>query len=464
MTSGEPEAKKPVMALTLRVENETSLPDGGPLSVTIRGKRGIDIGRDSHLDWTLPDPTRFISGKHCEIRFKDGGYWLFDVSTNGTFLNGADHRMQTPHLLRDGDRFVVGNYIVAATVEDEEASAAAIRGAATPGPPASANYQELWVNEGVAAPPIDSKQLKTVERKQSAGSDFLDWAADVPNPVMASAPRPARTRPVDGGAGADADMSWASGPPSPMPPPPPAPAPIPAPRRSARDKIVEPSWDEDREPKESAFAAQAPAASPSPVLAPAIGENSTEILRQLAKSAGLPEDFFAKKDPADVARQLGAVLRLVTENLMQLLSARTQAKRLARSASHTVVQATDNNPLKFAPSAQDALRIMFGPATQSYLDAQRAIEQSFNDLKKHQIKTYSAMQHAVTMLMADFGPQAIEQSLADDRGLTRLLSSRNAKLWETYVARWQAKVRQGEIGPIDAFMLYFAEYYERDGG
>ena len=90
------------------------LPDGGPLSITVTGKRNIDIGRDSHLDWTLPDPTRFISSKHCEVRYRDGGYWLHDVSTNGTFLNGGDHRMQAPHRLRTGDRFTIGHYIIAA--------------------------------------------------------------------------------------------------------------------------------------------------------------------------------------------------------------------------------------------------------------------------------------------------------------------------------------------------------------
>src|SRR5260370_10356780 len=36
--------------------------------------------RSTHLDWTLPDPSRSISSKHCEIRFRDGGYWLHDVS------------------------------------------------------------------------------------------------------------------------------------------------------------------------------------------------------------------------------------------------------------------------------------------------------------------------------------------------------------------------------------------------
>ena len=96
------------MTLTLTIENETKLPDGGPLSVTIQGQRGIDIGRDSHLDWTLPDPSRFVSGRHCEVRWRDGGYWLHDISTNGTFMNGAESRLKAPHRLRNGDRFIIG--------------------------------------------------------------------------------------------------------------------------------------------------------------------------------------------------------------------------------------------------------------------------------------------------------------------------------------------------------------------
>src|SRR4051812_36085952 len=101
------------MALNLKIENETNLADGGPLGITVSGRRSIDIGRDTHLDWTLPDPTRFISSKHAEIRYKDGGYWLHDVSTNGTFLNGGDHRMQAPHRPRHRAPFNIGHYILA---------------------------------------------------------------------------------------------------------------------------------------------------------------------------------------------------------------------------------------------------------------------------------------------------------------------------------------------------------------
>jgi type VI secretion system protein ImpI len=52
------------MALRFTIENMTSLPDGGPTSFAFTGRRSVDIGRDQHLDWTLPDPSRFISGKH----------------------------------------------------------------------------------------------------------------------------------------------------------------------------------------------------------------------------------------------------------------------------------------------------------------------------------------------------------------------------------------------------------------
>ena len=451
------------MTLTLTIENETNLPDGGPLSVTIKGKRGIDIGRDAHLDWTLPDPSRFISGKHCEVRYKDGGYWLHDVSTNGTFLNGADHRMQTPHLLRDGDRFVVGNYIVAAKVDgDGTASGDAAAPVAAP----AIDYVELWTNHGEVAPPIAAKELRPPQARAPAGPDFLDWAFDIPDAPRTPPQASPRAKPA-----LDRDMDWAAGRPSSLPAAPPAQPPMPAPRRPSAAETAKSPWDEgvpDRDAAASSPPPRAPVAeaapSPKSTPAPAPGETGSAdaFLRQLARSAGLADDLFTRSDTGELARQLGGVLRVVSENLRQLLSARAQSKQLARSASHTMVQAIGNNPLKFAPSTEDAMRIMFGPPTQSYLDATRAIEQSFADLKQHQIKTYSAMQHALAALTADLGPRAIEDSTPDDRGFAGVLASRKARLWEAYVARWQARVREDERGPVEAFMLHFAEYYDRD--
>ena len=143
------------MALRLEIENETNLPDGGPVTFTISGKRTVDIGRDQHLDWTLPDPSRFISGKHCEVRYKEGGYWLHDVSTNGTYLNGAEERMRGPHRLKSGDRFIVGQYIIVAAFDSDGVDADSASSSSRAAANAAAAPGELWGSADAVPPPID---------------------------------------------------------------------------------------------------------------------------------------------------------------------------------------------------------------------------------------------------------------------------------------------------------------------
>jgi type VI secretion system protein ImpI len=451
------------MPLTLELVNEKTLPDGGPVSINITGKRGIDIGRAAHLDWTLPDPTRYISSKHCEVRYRDDGYWLHDVSTNGTFLNGAANRMAAPHRLRNGDRFTVGHYIVAVTIDGEEEAPDenAVEMAAALAP--AARDQEWWLSEGDVPPPIDPKELRAARQSKPVHADFLDWSADIPEPFRepGAERRPASSNPVS--ERSTPDMEWAVGPPSHVPKPPPEPPPIPKPRRPTDTNEMS-AW--------SPPAAQAAPDMPSKVapVASAGGTNgappsfqaSEEFLRALVKSAGLPDDLLARMN-SELAEEIGAALRLSVDNLMQLLSARQQAKRLARSSSHTVIQPTDNNPLKFSPSIQDALSIMFGQRKSGYLDARRAIVQGFEDLKAHQIKTFAAMQHALTMLMTDLDPKAIERETEGAAGIGNLQPLRKSKLWDVYKSRWEEKVgRQGEA--VQAFMRYFGEYYDRDGG
>jgi type VI secretion system protein ImpI len=482
------------MGLTLRIENESNLPDGGPLSVSVSGKRGIDIGRDTHLDWTLPDSSRYISGKHCEVRYSEGGYWLYDVSTNGTFLYGSEGRLKGPHRLRNGDRLQIGHYIVAVSVDGEEAAPAA-QAAPTAGP---AGYHELWNSSSDAAPPVDPSQVRAPrEHPAPVRPDFLDWAIDVPDPV--TPPRAAPRPPAAPAAPATNDFDWAYSAPKPAPPvepppevpsprrptwvsnepdgpwgapaappaaeePPPMPAaPAPPPAAAAAPAEAPPA---PAPPSFAAappsFAPAPPSVAPPPSFAPAEG-GQPALARGLARGAHVPEDVFAQRDPDQLAEQLGGLMLLVVENVRQLLNARGQAKRLARSANQTMIQALNNNPLKFSPTSEDALRIMFGPPTRSYLDAHRSLEQSFDDLKTHQLKTYSAMQQALRMLVADLDPQAISAETEEDRGIASLMGSRKAKLWDIYVARWQAKARRHEGGMIDVFMQYFAECYDRGG-
>jgi type VI secretion system protein ImpI len=72
------------------------------------------------------------------------------------------------------------------------------------------------------------------------------------------------------------------------------------------------------------------------------------------------------------------------------------------------------------------------------------------------------MQRAVTLLMKDVDPAAIEAASQSDRGLAGMVGSRKARLWDIYVARWQAHAQRHDNGILDTFMDYFARCYEGD--
>jgi len=108
------------MFISLQISNVDRLPAGTAASYAARD-RSFEIGREN-CDWTLSDPDKFISGRHCEVRYQAGSFWLYDVSRNGTFVNGSSQRMSGPHRLAQGDRLLIGRYVVGVSIEDERAA------------------------------------------------------------------------------------------------------------------------------------------------------------------------------------------------------------------------------------------------------------------------------------------------------------------------------------------------------
>lgn len=504
------------MTLILTIENEQSLPNGAPVSVRLTDRRGIDIGRSASIDWSLPDPTRFISGRHCEVRYRDDGYWLNDLSTNGTFLNDSARRIQAPHKLRHGDRLAIGAYVIAVAIEtdgepesdivdgaDADAAAAESVAALAPIQPKDAAALDAEIAQAIAietasdaAPPLQTQpepQVDATSRTSGSASVFelppvnrggapapppftmirARGFPSPPAPFRETAERPPEARSFTAPSPEAEGASLVASPPpdaattsrAQSPEAETADAPLidaqeaearawKTPERIAQTKILdEPAGACAESPAADVNAGAAKASS-----APAPGLD--DFLRSFAKGAGIPEHIFARQDGLKVAEDLGALMRMAVSDLTQLLSARFKAKRFARTSSQTMIQALDNNPLKFAPTADDALKIMFGPRTSGYLDAKRAFEGAFTDLKTHQINTFAAMQQAVRMLVEDLDPKVIEDAAGEDKGLAALFGAHKARLWDLYLARWQAKTLRHEDGLVDAFMLYFAQCYD----
>jgi type VI secretion system protein len=97
------------MALRLRVVSEHAS-RLGEQSTKLFGVHGGTIGRSTDNDWILPDPERYLSGKHARVDFRAGSYVLVDTSSNGTYVNGAQVPLGKYHdyLLRDGDYIRLG--------------------------------------------------------------------------------------------------------------------------------------------------------------------------------------------------------------------------------------------------------------------------------------------------------------------------------------------------------------------
>ncbi len=106
------------MALRLRVvsEHSTRL---GPLATKVFGVHGGTIGRGTDNEWILPDPERYLSGKHARVDFRAGTYILVDTSSNGTYVNGAQVPLGKYHdyTLKDGDYVRLGEYELLVSID-----------------------------------------------------------------------------------------------------------------------------------------------------------------------------------------------------------------------------------------------------------------------------------------------------------------------------------------------------------
>jgi len=99
------------MTLRLSVVSEHGIRLGAQ-STKVFGVHGGSIGRGTDNEWILPDPERYLSGKHARIDFRAGSYVLVDTSSNGTYVNGAQVPLGKYHdyVLKDGDYVRLGEY------------------------------------------------------------------------------------------------------------------------------------------------------------------------------------------------------------------------------------------------------------------------------------------------------------------------------------------------------------------
>lgn len=164
----------------------------------------------------------------------------------------------------------------------------------------------------------------------------------------------------------------------------------------------------------------------------ASGYSADEIWRGFLEGVGVDIPQPNGITPA-MMRTVGEMLRTAVEGLLQLIAMRAAAKDELR-ADRTLIQAQENNPLKFSPDVNAALLQLLKPPGRGFLPGVAALEDAVDDLRSHQVGTMAGMRYALSGVLKRFEPALLERRLTERRLLEAVLPmNRKARLWELFL-------------------------------
>jgi FHA domain-containing protein len=139
----------------------------------------------------------------------------------------------------------------------------------------------------------------------------------------------------------------------------------------------------------------------------------------------------------ELMRLVGQLVHEAAKGTVELLVARAALKREVR-AEATMIVARENNPLKFSPSAEAALKHLLAPPTHGFMAAAPAMRDAYDDLRAHQFGFIAGMRAALEGVLERFDPAVLEGRLTERSMLESLLpSTRKARMWEMFVEHYQ---------------------------
>ena len=389
---------------------------------------GGSIGRSEDCDWVLG--ASGVSRVHAMIRYLNGMYFIEDRSTNGMLLNGTALVKGDPSALNDGDRLLIDTFEIDVRLGDAATGTGDRTHVAAATPPAATALDDDPLDLGLlGATPSGAGYPPARAGAAAAGIDDL----------LAGGSAPADLDPLSflDPAGGDAGLV----------PPTPSGAATPGwnntpgtddhfrpPMTDAQRQVnaLPENWDltvGDFAPKPAPAAAPAPAAPKPAAPAPA------------ASAAALPGE-------------VEQIFRVVVDGVMEVLRARTEIKTTFRLPV-TTIQRSENNPLKFAPTPEEALQKIMAPQGTAFLSGPAAFEDAFEDVRCHQMAMLAGVRAAFESLLAHFNPDRYEQEA--DGGSRRSAFAGKGKYWDKYRENFEGLMRD----PDECFRRLFGEEFAR---
>jgi type VI secretion system protein len=180
--------------------------------------------------------------------------------------------------------------------------------------------------------------------------------------------------------------------------------------------------------------------------------SSDRWLKEFFKAAGMEEIVDLEKcEISDLMQTLGTILREAIQGLMTILRGRSELKSQLRVVM-TTFKETENNPLKFSPTAEMVLKIFLIDKNLGFLDAVEAIREGFQDVKNHESAINAGVQASLLDTLKRFEPHQFEKKFEE-----RLVMNKKARCWKEYKQTYQQLM---EEALEDFFGKEFVRAYE----
>jgi type VI secretion system FHA domain protein len=408
------------MALRLRVvsEHSTRL---GPLATKVFGVHGGSIGRATDNEWILPDPERYLSGKHARIDFRAGAYVLVDTSSNGTYVNGAQVPLGKYHdyVLKEGDYVRLGEYEFLVSIDktndfptddsavvayDGQSPSSAIKKSTADDLGADLDLSQLLEPSGLSladsgARPRDAygQSLPGMDNEESLGLSGTPWHM--------------MTRPL---------------------------------------KVASPKGEP---PKTESPSVAAPRSQ-----SPALYDGDYDIgLSTFCRGAGIEPGSLTSEARHAALQLAGQLLREAVLGLMDLNQGRNEFRNKFRISAPPADAA--ESPLNFSRGVDEALvRLLATLSTRA--GSVEAIRENFRELKAQNAAVLDATRAAFEEFLSRVDPKELEERFerAGKRGVFGGQSK--SKYWELYAELFAGLAQRPADGFPHLFTETFAKAYE----
>jgi len=387
------------MALHLKIisENRDLVDDDAE---RVFNETGGTIGRSLKNDWILPDPDRYVSGRHATIDFKGGIYYLLDHSSNGVYINDEVEPIGkgTPRRLFNGDHVRMGDFEFAVTVDSGESLDAPLDPDASLKTAAPDHMRQL----------VDEDSHHT--HVELLDAEEITGDAAFQNAVFGNRPESQRPSAEKGHAANDEQS----------------------------------------------------ASSRKPSRSTSTPDSNNELFDAFVKGLCIDaSEIHASANRAEIMETAGGTMRELVFGVVSLLTSRTNLKN-SFSLDQTTLLPRHNNPLKFSRNTDDLLMQLLLGSEGDYLCPGDAVREVFQDLLDHQNAFLDAMNTTFVEFADRFDPNELTNNF--DRTMKGFLPFsflKQSRYWTLYRELYPIMTEKGGGRFPQMFGEDFVRAYER---